>query len=301
MRTAPDFSFITRDIITSYDETAVTFSALILFGLLAMFYISTYTLSARNEAQRLLFEKEKEQMTEQINHQKEMLFTKRIYHTHHKAEKIMGFIKEDLRSMGVHNIEEVKQRVMRYSSFIARVIYDMKWYDPPMHTYRGSLFQTDLNETLRFLVDNVFRRVSSDREGVRFDLTLEEGLPHVPVNEFVAWEAFEPIIQNAVEHAGLKDLTVKIRSSFDAASREIRVTIGDNGMGIGAELLERDGNGVRKLFQENASTKNVSNQHAGYGCYIAHEIATQRCGWKLDAANNPSGGATFTFIIPVQS
>ena len=31
-----------------------------------------------------------------IAQKKEHLFTKRIYHTHHKAEKVMGFINEDL-------------------------------------------------------------------------------------------------------------------------------------------------------------------------------------------------------------
>ena len=38
-------------------------------------------------------------MKKQIRLEKESLFTRRIYHTHHKAEKIMGFIKEDVRRM----------------------------------------------------------------------------------------------------------------------------------------------------------------------------------------------------------
>ncbi|MEW6509838.1 MAG: ATP-binding protein [Bacteroidota bacterium] len=298
MRTSPDFSFITRSVISSYDETAVTFSALILFGLLAMYYISSYTLGARNEAQRQLFEKEKERLSDQINHQKEMLFTKRIYHTHHKAEKIMGFIKEDLRILGERNIEEVKARVMKYSNFIARVIYDMKWYDPPMHSYRGALFQTNLNDVLRFLVRDVFERVSGSRRQARFELALAPSLPGVDVNEFVAWEAFEPIIQNAVEHAGVRDVTVTVRSGFDSAAGEITVQICDNGGGLPADLLEADAQGVKRVFQESATTKNISDRHAGYGCYIAHEIATQRCGWRLDAANGPDGGACFTFTIP---
>ena len=300
MRTAPDFSFITREITTSYDQTAVTFSALILFGLLAMFYISSYTLGARNDAQRLLFEREKEHLSEQINHEKEMLFTKRIYHTHHKAEKIMGFIKEDLRVLGTNNIEEIKTRVMTYSNFIARVIYDMKWYDPPVHTYRGPLFRSDLNQLLRFLVLNVFQRVSGTLGGARFVLELDERLPVVPVNEFVAWEAFEPIIQNSLEHAGVREITVTIRSAFDPATGDIVIRISDNGAGLGANLLERNRRGVKKVFQESASTKTVSNQHSGYGCYLAHEIATQRCGWQLDASNPPEGGACFTFTIPSQ-
>ena len=58
MKNTPDFSFISREIISSYDEIALTFSGLILFGLLAMFYIFSFTMKERNEAQQLLFRKE---------------------------------------------------------------------------------------------------------------------------------------------------------------------------------------------------------------------------------------------------
>lgn len=298
MRNTPNFSFITREIISSYDETSLTFSALILFGLLAMFYISSYTLRERNDAQQKLFASEKEHLAAQITHQKEMLFTKRIYHTHHKAEKVMGFIKEDLRTMSEKNIEEVKSRVLKYSNFIARVIYDMKWYDPPIQTIRGPLFRTDLNSVLRFMVDNVFLRVSTDHGQFRFVWDLDSQLPAVPVNEFVVWEAFEPVIQNSLVHAGVKDLVITLRTRFGKDTQRLLVMVEDNGVGIEPGLLERDERGIQKLFLENVTTKGDNDQHSGYGCYIAYEIATQRCGWSLDAVNLPGGGARFTFTIP---
>jgi hypothetical protein len=298
MRNTPDFSFITREIISSYDETSVTFSALILFGLLAMYYISSYTLRERNETQKLFFDKEKEHLTEQINHQKEMLFTKRIYHTHHKAEKVMGFIKEDLRTLSAGNIEAVQGRVLKYSSFIARVIYDMKWYDPPVQTIRGPLFRTDVNDVLRFLVDNVFLRVSRDPGRIRFDCHLEKDMPPVAVNEFVVWEAFEPIIQNCIEHSRAESVTVSIVTHHDPDRRCSTVAIADDGRGIPEDLLVKDERGVPRIFYEHTSTKTPESQHAGYGCYIAREIATQRCGWMLDVENLPGGGSMFTFTIP---
>ncbi|MEI7906543.1 MAG: histidine kinase, partial [Bacteroidota bacterium] len=129
MKNKPDFSVITNEMISTYDETAITYTALIFFGLLAMFFISTYTLQERNRAQELLFEEQKRHLAEQINIQNELLFTKRIYHTHHKAEKVMGFIKEDMRVLTVTNIDLIKTRITKYANFIARVIYDMKWYD----------------------------------------------------------------------------------------------------------------------------------------------------------------------------
>ena len=298
MKNTPDFSAITREIVSGYDETSMTFSALILFGLLAMFYISSYTLRERNEAQRLLFEKEKERLAEQIDHQKETIFTKRIYHTHHKAEKVMGFIKEDLRDLSGGNIEEVKARVNKYANFIARVIYDMKWYDPPVQTIRGPLFTTDLNEVLRFLVANVFQRVSTDSGEVRFVWDLDPRLPPVHVNEFVIWEVFEPIIQNSVVHAGVDRLVVSIRTEHDPSARMSRVVIADNGKGIARELLEASEGGVKRIFLEHVTTRPDGSDHSGYGAYLAHEIATQRLGWGLDAGTGPAGGAVFTFTIP---
>lgn len=300
MQNSPDFGFISRGMTSSYDETAVTFSALILFGLLAMFYISSYTVKARNETQQLLFEQEKERLAEHINHQKELMFTKRIYHTHHKAEKVMGFIKEDLRAMTGTNIEEVKNRVTKYSNFVARVIYDMKWYDPPVQTIRSPLFKTNVNQVLRFLVENVFGRVSSSPRQTEFVLDFNNHVPPVPVNEFVIWEAFEPIIQNCVEHASVPAVVVSITTRYDEVLHTSIVSIADNGLGVAAELLEKDEQGMKRIFLESVSSKTLSNQHSGYGCYIAHEIATQRCGWKCDVDNLPTGGCQFTFIIPHQ-
>ena len=297
MRNAPDFSFISREVISNYDEISLTFSALILFGLLSMFFISSYTLKQRNDTLQLLFQKEKEHLAEQIHYEKELLFTKRIYHTHHKAEKIMGFIKDDLRSLAPANMEEVKHRVTKYSNFIARVIYDMKWFDPPLQTIRGPLFNTNVNEVIRFLIKNVFQRVTKAPGGVRFDLTLADDLPPVPINEFVVWESFEPILQNCVEHGGVADLVIAVTSRYDRASDTATVVVRDNGIGLAPGLLVKNTAGVRRVFLESVSTKSSDGRHSGYGCYLAHEIATQRCGWQLDADNNPDGGARFTFTI----
>lgn len=68
----------------------------------------------------------------------------------------MGFIKEDLRKLSSENINEIKYRVSKYSNFISRVIYDMKWYDPPIQTIRNAMFKTNLNEVIKFIVNNIF-------------------------------------------------------------------------------------------------------------------------------------------------
>jgi uncharacterized protein (UPF0333 family) len=297
MKTTPDFSFITNDLISNYDETALAYSALILFGLLAMYYISSYTLKERNEAQQQLFEEQKKHLAEQIAHEKEALFTKRIYHTHHKAEKVVGFIKEDLRTLTAKNIDEIQYRINKYSNFIARVIYDMKWYDPPVQTIRGPLFHTDINDVIRFIVQNIFQRVSGGSDTVKFQLELDERVPHVQVNEFVVWETLEPIIQNCLDHSGVRNVLVTIKTELQPSGHFSRIIIRDNGKGIAPHLLEVDEQGRKKLFRENATAGEIHREHSGYGCYIAYEIANGRCGWDLDAENLPGGGSQFVFTI----
>jgi len=297
MRSNPEFDFVTSGIITSYNQTSVIFTGLILIGLLAMFYISSHTVEERDEAQQLLFQERERQIKENIHHQKEALFTKRIYHTHHKAEKVMGFIKEDLRLLSAANIEEIKYRMSKYANFISRVIYDMKWYDPPLHAIRNPLFRTNLNEVIRFLVDHIFLRIASRTEQYQFELDLDASMPGVPVNEFVVWEILEPLLQNCLDHGGDHKIIIRIQTHFDAIAGAAQIVIADNGCGIQPELLTPNEDGIKRLFLEQVSTKK-NGQNSGYGCYIAYEIATQRCGWHLDAENLDAAGCQFTITIP---
>jgi hypothetical protein len=172
MRNQPDFSLISQEMISSYDQTSMVFLALIFFGLLTMFYITSYTVRERDKAHELLLDERDKHLTNTITHSKEALFTKRIYHTHHKAEKVMGFIKEDLRSLSAENIDVIKQKIVKYANFISRVIYDMKWYNPPLQTMRNPIYQTDVNAVIRFIVDNIFRRTSKEVAKQTFHLAL---------------------------------------------------------------------------------------------------------------------------------
>ncbi|MGE5362898.1 MAG: ATP-binding protein [Bacteroidota bacterium] len=297
IRNTPDFSVITDQIIYSYDETSLIYMSLILLGLLAMFFISSYTVKERNEAQKMLLQEYESNLEKQINHEKEMTFTKRIYHTHHKAEKIMGFIKDDLRQLSQHNTEEIKYRVTRYSNFISRVIYDMKWFDPPVQTIRNQIFRTNLNEVINFIVQNIFLRISYQSQAFEIKMDLEENLPVLQINEFVLWEIIEPLIQNCIEHSGVDFVTIKICSKYDCDNRKIVLSIEDNGKGVAPGLLETDDSkALKKIFLEHSSTKQSGIKNNGYGCYIAY-VMSKRCGWELDAENIATGGCRFVISI----
>ena len=297
MRNTADVSFIQREIVSNYEETSIIYSALFLLGLLAMYYISTYTVKERDEAQNLLLEEHERNIKQKIDHDKEALFTKRIYHTHHKAEKVMGFIKDDLRQLSSENINEVKYRVTRYSNFMSRVIYDMKWYDPPIQTIRNLAFKTKINEVIQFIIDNLFNRTARKTRSFCFELDFDDSVPIVHINEFVIWEIIEPLIQNCIDHGGDRNLKSISRTKYNHLEKITYLTIEDNGPGISAELMQKNETGIKKLFMENVTTK-ADSQSSGYGCYIAYEIAKQRCGWEIDVENIAEGGCKFTIRIP---
>lgn len=291
----PDLSFISQQILSSFNKTAIFFSSLILLGLLAMLYISTYTLRERDKARELLFYEREQHLREHIAQKKEHMFTKRIYHTHHKAEKVMGFINEDLENADEKNIKEMKYRISKYANFISRVIYDMKWYNPPIQTIRNQIFKTNLNEVLKFIVNNIFLRIAYQVKTIKFNFNLDENLPCISVNEFVAWEILEPIIQNAIDHSDKDQIIVTISTSWNPEKKVSNVIIEDNGKGIRQDLLEKDEYGIRRIFLENISTKEEGN-NCGYGCYLAYEIS-KRCGWEIDAENKENEGCRFILTI----
>ncbi len=291
----PDFSFISNKILASFDHTVLIFSSLILMGLLVVFYISTYTIIERDEARELLYSEREAHLTEYIAQQKEHLFTKRIYHTHHKAEKVMGFINEDLDNIDENNFRDVKYRISKYANFISRVIYDMKWYNPPLQTIRNHIFRTDLNEVLSFIINNIFLRTSRQVSSIKFNTVLDENLPAVSINEFVVWEIIEPIIQNAIDHSDKEIINIKILTKYHPENHQSVIIIEDNGKGIREDLLEKNDSGVMRMFLENISTK-AEGKNCGYGCYLAYEIA-KRCGWELKAENSEAGGGRFILLI----
>ncbi|MDH7604735.1 MAG: ATP-binding protein [Melioribacter sp.] len=297
MKITPDFSFLTKEVRANYDKVALIYTSLIFIGLIIIFVISSQAVKERNEALQKFYEEHQENIEKQIRLEKESLFTKRIYHTHHKAEKIIGFIKEDVRKMNAPGIEELKNKVITYSNFISRIIYDMKWYDQDINTIINPMFRTNINEVIKFIVENVFLRISSKNEMFTFKLDLDDKLPLVSVNEFVIWEILEPLIQNSIDHGNKRLITIKISTKYDAGENLSYIIIEDDGVGIKEELLEFSENGIKRIFLENESTKKVEGANSGYGCYIAYQMAVEKCGWDIDAFNLKEGGCRFILTI----
>ena len=61
----------------------------------------------------------------------------------------------------------MKHRVVTYSNFISRIIYDMKWYDQDINTIVNPIFRTDINAVIDFVVKNVFPEDLQQERDVR--------------------------------------------------------------------------------------------------------------------------------------
>ncbi|RMH60482.1 MAG: ATP-binding protein, partial [Calditrichaeota bacterium] len=119
--------------------------------------------------------------------------------------------------------------------------------------------------------------------------------PTLHINEYVVWEILEPLIQNSIDHAVDENIKIWLVTRFDPDKKRGLIEILDNGPGINHSLLEKNEQGIRKIFQENITTK-TDDENRGYGCFLAYEICL-RCGWQLDVTNKPDGGAHFFIRI----
>jgi hypothetical protein len=296
MRIGVDYHSLIKEISIGYSNISIIFTVLIILGLLSMFYLSSCIVKERDIALHRLFEKQQAQLKQNIELQKEQLFTRRIYHTYHKAEKVMGYLKKDLRSLNAPELNKEINKISKFASYIQRVIYDMKSFNPPVNTIRNPIFKSDINEIIRFIVTNLFDRPENIGNLDQIITDLDKNLPVVHINEFVIWEILEPLIHNSIDHNSDKKITIKIKTRYDPNTNTSKATISDNGIGIAPAMLEKDEQGVQRLFLENTTIKTRTDS-SGYGCYIAYQICNKRCAWNLEATNNADGGAQFIITI----
>jgi hypothetical protein len=299
MKVKPNFSILSKEFVTTYNDFSRAYIIVIFTGLVLIYIVFSYTLTQRDKAQKLAYVEHEKFLKEKIEREKENTFTRRIYHAYHKAEKIIGFINSDLEILGEKNVEEIKSRVHKYTNFIGRVIYDMKYYDPPLHSIINPIFKTQLNEVCRFIVENMFMRIYKKSSMFTINELYDDSVPIINVNEFVIWEIIEPLIQNSIAHNADKHVNIIVATKYDIEEKKIYLTIQDDGAGIKEELLERNEDGIKKLYLENVSTKNALDQKYGLGCYIAYILSTKYLGWTLDTENVSDGGCISKLTIHI--
>jgi signal transduction histidine kinase len=124
------------------------------------------------------------------------------------------------------------------------------------------------------------------RDRVTVHRTLEP-LPPVGCDPGQINQVFMNLLANACD-AAPKGGNIWVRTALDGD--EVRITIRDDGPGIAPDIAAR-------IFDPFFTTKDVG-AGTGLGLAIAQSIVSAH-GGRLEAGNDPGGGATFTIVLPV--
>jgi C4-dicarboxylate-specific signal transduction histidine kinase len=129
------------------------------------------------------------------------------------------------------------------------------------------------------------------RSSIKVDYTLQDNLPSVAIDSVQIEQVLVNLICNSLEaimHNPENNRYLNIKTA-NPDGHSIEVAVSDNGPGI-------ENGDFEKLFQPLYTDKPNS---MGMGLTISRSIIEAH-GGHLTATNNPSGGAMFTFTLPVE-
>lgn len=134
------------------------------------------------------------------------------------------------------------------------------------------------------LLRNEITRLTDD-----IGLNLQEHLPPVNGNTHRLEQVMMNLVANALEALPSRQAGVVITTRHDAASREVVVSVRDEGIGMDAECLKR-------ITEPFFSTKK-SIGGTGLGLYISRSIVQEHRG-EMQFISDPGNGTTATVRLP---
>jgi two-component system, NtrC family, sensor kinase len=182
----------------------------------------------------------------------------------------------------LHYIEMVDHSAWR----CARLIQTLRTYTHPEPSQKAA---TDLNQLVQDalnLVNHQFRR----QFHIAVEADLDPELPPLFCNANEIIQVLINLLLNARDALPPTGGTIQIESRYLPAETAVSLVVRDSGLGIPAEVIDR-------IFEPFFTTK-PPGEGSGLGLAIAAAIVEQHHG-RLEAANNPSGGATFTLVLPL--
>lgn len=107
-------------------------------------------------------------------------------------------------------------------------------------------------------------------------------------------QVLDNLVSNSIRYTPPE--TGVIQWQIDITGQQVTMAITDNGTGFGeTQNLQQ----VFKQFYQGESQSSRQKGHSGLGLYIA-KLLIQHHGGEISAGNNPSGGATVRFTLPIQ-
>ena len=128
-----------------------------------------------------------------------------------------------------------------------------------------------------------------DAKKVALITDLDQEMPPLPLDSSGIHQAILNLLNNALEAVEAEKGAVSLRSEFDDQNLCARISVNDNGMGIGAETR-------KYLFEPFHSTKGLRG--TGLGLVVTKKIVDEH-GGSIKVESEPAKGTTFTVTLPV--
>jgi signal transduction histidine kinase len=170
----------------------------------------------------------------------------------------------------------------------ARLVQTLRSY---AHSERPQHLEVDLNKIIEdalTLVAYQFRR----QFNLDIETELSPRLKRIVCDPNQITQVLMNLLMNARDASqGRGGGVIRIKSWLGERGAAVAFSVRDQGTGIPAEIIGR-------LFDPFFTTK-AAGEGTGLGLSIAAGIVQQH-GGRIEAKNNPEGGATFTVILPCQ-
>lgn len=151
--------------------------------------------------------------------------------------------------------------------------------------------EVDLNKNVSEVIELMEKRAKSS--GVGFQKELDPDLPPFLSDPSQLQQVFVNLVSNAIDaHEGKPYGTIRVLTRRNEGRRGVEVLIGDTGMGISADNLER-------IFDPFFTTKPVG-KGTGLGLSISYSIIKNLRG-DIDVRSTVGQGTEFTIFLPFLS
>jgi PAS domain S-box-containing protein len=185
------------------------------------------------------------------------------------------------------DLEEIKEIVSDIAGDGARAGEVLRRMRTMIKKEKAGFQSLSVNQLLQEVVGLV--RNDALIHNVAIELRLDPDLPAVHGDRIQLQQVVMNLLLNAfdaIEGGSPKNRTVQVE--IERGEREVKVKVRDRGPGIPRDTFER-------LFEPFNTSK---PQGLGMGLSISRSIVNLH-GGRLWAENNPDGGATFSFALPV--
>jgi len=180
-------------------------------------------------------------------------------------------------------IETARRKAYDLKGYID-VLFD--WFKLNSDEFAMTIQRTEAAELTRnILIDWI---PLLEDQGIKYSIEIPDRAVIVDLDPDSYMRIINNLLQNVITHSQADTVTVLLKEQEDT----IRLSIADNGVGIGKEDLKQI---FSRLFK---CDKGRSEKGSGLGLSIAYQLA-EKMGGTLAAESSPGQGATFILTLPL--